>query len=137
MRCALEASSKVDPYRHVEATLAATVFRHRIDMLFRDVDVLLTPVSFITAPPLGTGAPDPAMFRDIAEGQGQVLALRFTCLWNVARTPAISIPWTLDSSGMPIGIQLIARVSDDAKLLSVADLLHKEAPALDARPPCS
>ena len=137
LRAALKAFSKVDPYRHIEATLGATAFRNRIAALFDDIDVLLTLVASISAPPLNAATPDPATFQDIAEGRGQILAYRFTCLWNLARTPAISIPWALDSSGMPIGIQLVARCGDDERLLSVAERLHCEAPARETRPPCS
>src|SRR5215475_13416978 len=40
-----------DPLVHVAGAIGARAFRHRIDRLFDEVDVLLCPVSSITAPP--------------------------------------------------------------------------------------
>ncbi len=40
--------------------------------------------------------------------------------FNLTGSPAIALPVTLSRSGLPIGIQLIARFGDDARLLAIA-----------------
>jgi aspartyl-tRNA(Asn)/glutamyl-tRNA(Gln) amidotransferase subunit A len=46
--------------------------------------------------------------------------LRNTWPFNAAHTPAISVPCGFDRSGLPIGLQLVAKVGDDAALLQAA-----------------
>ena len=60
--------------------------------------------------------------------------MRFTCLWNLAATPAISLPWGLAKDGLPLAIQLIAQRGHDARLLEIAALLESMAPPLGAPP---
>ena len=50
-RHALAHFSTRDPLVHVEGAIEARAFRQRIDRLFDEIDVLLCPVSSITAPP--------------------------------------------------------------------------------------
>ena len=47
---------------------------------------------------------------------------------NIAGIPAISVPCSTDSKGMPIGFSLSAKRFDDAKLIQFADIFEKETP---------
>src|SRR5262249_41489232 len=51
-RHALALFSTVDPLVHVRGAIEARAFRHRIDQLFDEIDVLLCPVAPFTAPPV-------------------------------------------------------------------------------------
>jgi Asp-tRNA(Asn)/Glu-tRNA(Gln) amidotransferase A subunit family amidase len=89
-----------------EAALAALKeYQAAVDKLFDQVDVIITPTVPITAPPIA-GPIDGAKI------------LRNCWPFNAAGTPAISIP--LKTTGLPVGLQLIARRGEDDKLLQIA-----------------
>ena len=80
-------------------------YQAAVDKLFDHVDVIITPTVPITAPPI-------AGFID------GMNILRNTWPFNAAGTPAISIP--RHTSGLPVGLQLIAKRGNDDLLLQVA-----------------
>ena len=49
----------------------------------------------------------------------------FCTIWSYLGTPAISLPLMQSSRGMPIGVQMIGKKGDDAKLLSNAKWLFE------------
>lgn len=132
LREALALFSRLDPLAHVEAAIAARAFRHRIDRLFDGIDVLICPAWPFPATRLRGDERDFAMQG--AEGANPLYAARFTCLWNLAATPAISIPWSFNATGLPLAIQLVGRVGADESLLSTAACLEREAPARGRHP---
>lgn len=76
-----------------------TLIKEDFDKVFQEVDVLLTPTSPIPAFKPGEKIDDPvAMY----------LADALTIPANAAGVPAISIPCGKTSSGLPVGMQLIA-----------------------------
>lgn len=92
------AISEVD-YDDVRATVARA--RMAVGEVFGDADVLLTP-AVIGEAPLGlesTGDP------------------RFARLWTLLGWPALSVPGLVGRTGMPVGVQLIARPGADRSLL--------------------
>jgi amidase len=58
-----------------------------------------------------------------------------TAVWNATGQPACSVPmhWTPD--GLPIGVQLVARLGDEATLFRVASQLERAQPWRNRRPP--
>lgn len=81
-----------------------------------EVDVLLTPTTPSTAFKIGEKLDDPiAMY----------LSDVFTVPANLAGIPALTVPWRNDSSGLPIGIQLMSRHYSEEKLLSIGALIEK------------
>ncbi len=78
---------------------------------FEVCDVIAGPTSPTTAFPLGAKASDPiAMY----------LSDIYTVSVNLAGLPAVSLPAGFDSQGLPVGMQLIGRYLDEARLLNVA-----------------
>lgn len=77
-------------------------YQTAVDRLFDSVDVIVTPTVPVTAPA-------------IAGPIDGMKILRNTWPFNAAATPAISIP--LKTTGLPVGLQLIARRGQDDKLL--------------------
>ncbi len=77
---------------------------------FRHCDALLTPTTPTTAFVLGEKVSDPlAMYlNDI-----------FTVSANIAGVPAMSVPVGLDSKGLPVGAQLIAKHFDEETLFAL------------------
>jgi aspartyl-tRNA(Asn)/glutamyl-tRNA(Gln) amidotransferase subunit A len=91
---------------------------------FKEVDVILTPTTPSTAFKLGEKAQDPiAMY----------LSDIYTIAVNLAGLPGISMPCGFDQ-GLPIGVQLIGKHFDEARILNVAHQYqqmtdwHKQAP---------
>ena len=89
-----------------ESALAALKeYQAAFDKLFENVDVMITPTVLVTAPP-------------IAGPIDGMKILRNTWPFNAAGTPAISIP--VKTTGLPVGLQLVAKRGDDDKLLQAA-----------------
>ncbi len=73
-------------------------------MVARGFDALLTP-----------SAPDEAPTGLASTGQAT-----FNYLWTNLGMPCITLPFTTGPRGLPIGVQLVARRHEDARLLDVA-----------------
>ncbi|CRK53715.1 Amidase [Rhodococcus sp. RD6.2] len=82
----------------------------------RDVDVLLTPTTPITAFPSDQGE---AVLIDgkVSEGLSWT---PYTYPFNLTGQPAVSMPAALDPRGLPIGIQFVGRFGDDRRVLGIA-----------------
>jgi aspartyl-tRNA(Asn)/glutamyl-tRNA(Gln) amidotransferase subunit A len=83
--------------------------------LFGNADVLVLPGNLITPPPVAEVATDLEQYVRV-----NVATLRPTCPVNLLELCAVSIPVGLDGSGMPVGLQLVARGGDDESLLGAA-----------------
>ncbi|MDH5649488.1 MAG: Asp-tRNA(Asn)/Glu-tRNA(Gln) amidotransferase subunit GatA [Gammaproteobacteria bacterium] len=81
------------------------------NQVFEQCDVLMGPTSPTTAFKLGDKTDDPvAMYlNDI-----------YTISVNLAGLPGISVPAGFDSQGLPVGLQIIGKYFDEARLLNVA-----------------
>jgi hypothetical protein len=104
---------------------------HVYDRWFEGQDVVVSPVLGLPPVPLGYVSGDVPI-----EMLGERLAgyVGYTSLHNVAGAPAMSVPlhWTAD--GLPIGVQVAARVGDERSLLELAFELEAGA-ALGRAPP--
>jgi aspartyl-tRNA(Asn)/glutamyl-tRNA(Gln) amidotransferase subunit A len=87
------------------------------ERVFADCDLLAGPTTPTTAFALGEKSGDPvAMYlNDI-----------YTIPVNLAGLPAISIPAGFDASARPVGLQLIGRYFDEARLLNAAHRYQSE-----------
>jgi Asp-tRNA(Asn)/Glu-tRNA(Gln) amidotransferase A subunit family amidase len=133
VRHALAHFATRDPFIHVEGAIEARAFRQRVDQLFDQVDVLLCPVSSLTAPPQVDDETIIAIFGD--DHRNMIRLTRLTAFFDLAATPAISLPWGFDGDGLPLAIQLVTRVGTDETLTSIAARLEVEAPERGRRPP--
>jgi amidase len=116
----------VDRARRDEGRHAA-----RINRLFEDHDVLLTPTC--AHPPV-----DAARW----EGRGAMRTLLgmasvypFTGVWNMTGQPAVSIPAPPSRDGLPIGAQLVGPPHAEGRLLALAAQLERELDWPERRPP--
>ncbi len=108
-----------------KAQQVRTLIRRDFDHAFTTVDVLLSPTSPGTAFRFGAHTEDPlAMY----------LADLLTIPANLAGLPAISLPCGFDDQGLPIGLQLIAGVLEEPKLLQVAHHYEQAAQVMASRP---
>ena len=81
------------------------------DDMLEQFDAILTPATLGTAPEAGEGTGDPVMCT----------------LWTFTGQPAISLPLLQGANGLPIGVQLVGRRDDDARLLRTAQWLARAA----------
>jgi len=86
----------------------------KTELVFKDFDFILMPVSPSVAFKLGEKTEDPiAMY----------LADIYTVFANLTGIPAIAVPLFKHSSGMPFGVQVMARRFDELSLLRVSQHL--------------
>ncbi len=91
--------------------------RRQFNRRFGEFDVYLNPVVAAETPEvghLGAELPFETHMQRVSEW------VTFTPLQNVAGAPAVSLPTGHAPDGMPIGMQLSARVGDDRLLLELA-----------------
>jgi amidase len=105
----------------------------RVNAIFDDHDVLVTPVMGGTALPVrrweGKGALQTVM--------GMSRFYPYCVPWNHLGNPAMAVPAGISPEGMPLSIQVIGRRGDEATLISLAAQIEAERPWKDRRPPIS
>ena len=109
-------SGYYDAY-YLKAQKVRRLIKQDFDNVFEKVDFLLTPSTPTTAFSLGEKQDPLTMYlNDI-----------FTVPASLAGLPGISLPVGLDKSGLPIGMQLIARAFDEPGLISTAQVIENYA----------
>ena len=96
-------------------------------------DILLTPTMAKPPHPLGVlslSNPDSAAFL-----AARTASVGFTALFNSSGHPAMSVPLAVSKSGLPLGVQFVARFGDEATLFRLASQLEAAQPWKDRRPP--
>ncbi|HWE89132.1 MAG TPA: amidase [Pseudonocardiaceae bacterium] len=93
--------------------------------MFRDYDLILSPVLAHTTPRLGYLSPTVA-FDELLERLMAYVA--FTPLNNVAGAPGLSLPLGVTAEGLPIGVHFSAAHGDERTLLDIAFALELERP---------
>jgi len=102
-------SGYYDAY-YIKAQKVRHLIKDEFDKIFDDADLILNPVAPTTAPKFGAFASSLEMY----------LSDIYTISVNLAGLPAISVPASKDSDGMPIGLQLIANAYDEQTLFDGA-----------------
>ena len=131
----LEGPHPLDGPEHQEALLRQRSISAKASELFTDTDVLVLPGHLVTPPPIKEVSSDLEAYSHI-----NYTTLRATCAVNFLDLCAICVPVGLDSKGMPVGLQLIARGGDDERLLGIALALEQSLGTAEARlgsPPLS
>ena len=105
----------------------------RINAIFDDVDIVLTPT--LTAAPLKVGKYEGCGATRTFNGAAGFVA--YNPLWNHIGNPAAAIPAGFDSAGLPLSVQIAGKPESEPLLLSLARQLETARPWADARPPVS
>jgi aspartyl-tRNA(Asn)/glutamyl-tRNA(Gln) amidotransferase subunit A len=88
----------------------------------RRYDLLLTPSVPVPALEAGALLVDPATQKEWVEWAP------FSYPFNLTRQPAISVPCGLTKAGLPIGLQIVGRMYDDATVLRAARAFERARP---------
>ena len=102
----------------------------RIQELWRDHDVLLTPATAQLPVEIGHWRGQGAL-RTI---NGMSNVYPFGAAWNYTGQPAAVIPAGFTDSGLPRSVMLVARPNDEATLVSLGAQLEAERPWADRTP---
>lgn len=86
--------------------------KQEYDDIFAQCDLMITPTAPCTAFSFDQGIDDPAKMY---------LADICTVTVNIAGLPAVSTPCGYDKGGMPIGMSIVGRAFDEARIIQVAD----------------
>jgi amidase len=105
----------------------------RVNAIFADHDILLTPVTAAQAEPVerwrGKGA--------VRTFNGGGPYVTYTAIWNYLGQPAASVPAGFDEDGLPTAVQIVAPAGGETTLLSLAAQLEGARPWAKPRPPVS
>lgn len=101
---------------YVQAQRIRTRAIAAFDRVFESVDVLLTPATAITAPPIPAGG-EHAGWSDLSVTTEK---MRYAFPANLTGLPAISFPAGYDDAGLPVGMQAMGRYWQEALLLRIA-----------------
>ena len=119
-------SGYYDDY-YLKAQKVRRLIKKDFDEAFKSCDVIITPTAPTTAFKIGEKTEDPLQMY---------LSDIFTNSVNLAGLPGLSMPCGFDSSGLPIGLQIIGKALDEATILRVAYAYeqatdwHKKRPSL-------
>ena len=109
-----------------KASQVRTLIRRDFDQVFQTCQVVATPVAPTTAFRLGEKTADPLTMY---------LSDIFTISANLAGIPGLSLPCGLNSQGLPIGLQLLARPFDEPTLLRAAHAFEQATDFHRLKPP--
>jgi Asp-tRNA(Asn)/Glu-tRNA(Gln) amidotransferase A subunit family amidase len=112
----------------IQACAERDLLREKILRQMDRVPILLSPVSSAPAFRHGEGNYNP--------GTGYRDTMRFSQWLNLTGLPGASVPISLSSEGLPIGVQIIGRPFEDELVLAIAEALEHsrgpwQAPPLD------
>ena len=105
-----------DGHAYRDALLYALRCRSALDEAFGDCDVLIAPAATGEAP----------------KGLGSTGNVAMNVVWTLLHVPCVSVPMGLGSNGLPLGLQVIGRIGDDARTLACARWIEarlKERPS--------
>ena len=121
-----DATDYVSAIRTIHATGRALA-RH-----LESYDAILSPTMATPPMPLGLlslSNPDTA-----AQAPALLQTVGYTQLANVAGNPAMSVPLFWNRAELPIGVQFLGRINDEATLFRLAGQLEAARPWFDRRP---
>jgi len=101
---------------YVKAQKTRHLIKDEYAKIFEEVDLILSPVAPSVAPKFG----------ELANPMDMYLSDIYTISVNLAGLPALSLPITKNSDGMPVGLQLIAKAYDEQTLFDGALSLERE-----------
>ena len=125
--------SLISPERIARVRAAEPALAARVQSIFDDFDVLITPAT----------ATGPSRIGQYQRRGGVATLARvssrvpFNAIFNATGQPAAAVPWTLDGESLPVAVQLVGRPFDEATLLALSSQIEAARPWADRRPPVS
>lgn len=114
----------------LEAGTKREALRSAFAGYFQDYDVLLCPVTPVTATPHGLLE---LVVNGVTVSWSHVMDA--TSPFNLTGLPALSVPYGFSSENLPIGIQLVSKWFNESTILRLGALLERKGGLGDRRPP--
>ena len=108
--------------QYIRAKRFIESYRREMDIIFSEVDTILTPATPVIAPPIGAVE---VSVDGHSEPAGNAIT-RYTSFFNMTGHPAITLPCGMHSAGLPIGAQLVGRHHADEALLDLASRIETD-----------
>lgn len=125
-RFALDSRTNLAIGRHFRATDLLHAMRHRQRLtreylaLMKDVDVIVTPTTACTAPPIPEDT--------LPEGESNLPVvdqlMRFIRVGNLTGFPALAVPAGFDAAGLPVSVHLMGRPWEEHLLLRLGRVVE-------------
>lgn len=131
VRVLYEQGRLISAVDYLDAQRLRTRFRRQFARLFESIDVLFTPATLFSAPPIGQDS----ITVDGAGLDVRLLATASVRAINVLGYPALAMPCGLDPERMPLGLQIIARPFEESLLLQAAAALEDAGVSAIGLPP--
>jgi len=113
LRSQLARGREVNALEYQRAVARIPLINAGFDEIFERCDAIVTPAAHGTAPAGLESTGDPA----------------FCTLWTFCGMPALNLPLMQGANGLPLGVQLVGRRGDDARLLRTARWLAAQVAA--------
>ena len=101
---------------YVKAQKTRHIIKDEFAKIFKDVDLILSPIAPGTAPKFG----------ELDNPMDMYLSDIYSISVNLAGLPALSLPISKSAEGMPVGLQLIAKAYDEQTLFDGSLSLEKQ-----------
>lgn len=131
----VEEASRIDIAGVGADMLERTRLYQRVEALFSRADYLLMPTTAGTALPITQNQFGPLVIDGKEIGMLRDEWYPYTIPYNLTGHPALSMPHSLHSNGMPIGIHVVGRWADEVGLIQIADIMDKMTGASRLAPP--
>jgi Asp-tRNA(Asn)/Glu-tRNA(Gln) amidotransferase A subunit family amidase len=104
LREQLERGQTIKAVDYLRALARIPIVTDALDEIFDRYDAIITPATAGAAP----------------EGLDSTGSPMYCTMWTYCGMPAISVPILRSGNGLPVGVQLVGRFGDDARLLRTA-----------------
>jgi aspartyl-tRNA(Asn)/glutamyl-tRNA(Gln) amidotransferase subunit A len=124
LRSRIEDGFSVRGLPYAEALRAQQAARKEVSALFDTVDALVLPVAPRRVPTTA----------EMGQGASHYGSRNLCNAFNLTGHPAVSVPCGLDERGMPVGLQVVGPLMDEATVLRIAFAYERRASWKDRHP---
>jgi aspartyl-tRNA(Asn)/glutamyl-tRNA(Gln) amidotransferase subunit A len=124
LRSRIEDGFSVRGLPYANALRGQQAAREQVSALFDKVDALVLPVAPRRVPTTA----------EMGQGASHYGSRNFCNAFNLTGHPAVSVPCGLDERGMPVGLQVVGRLMDEATVLRIAFAYEQRSPWKDRHP---
>jgi aspartyl-tRNA(Asn)/glutamyl-tRNA(Gln) amidotransferase subunit A len=129
LRQIAEEGAKISLRSYLDANTARGILGSRMRVWMEGYDFIVTPA--VATPAFDTGILHP----DDGAGNAWLDWTPFSYPFNLTQQPAASVPCGFTKDGLPVGLQIVGKMYDDAGVLSAARAYEAAHPLSDKAPP--
>ena len=117
--------------QYLRAQRVRTLVAHEVEALLRVYSALVLPTIPVVAPAIGQST----VTLGGRPGDARGAVTRLVRLINFVGLPAVTVPCGLGADGLPVGLQIVGRMMDEATVLAIAHAYEQATPWHARRPP--